>query len=428
MGGIAKEMLIKDLTKATSRNRARIEASVQWEDCARPTQELYFETSEIFSEDLTCSPNAFVVGCAIPALHHGEKRLRIEGEICPELKEGVTTAMSWLCHWFYPGRRPVLIEGETTRGTYDTGKTRRAGFFFSGGIDSFATLRANRLNFPLEHPHSIKDGLLVYGFEMDDPRAFDCVLQFYSGVAEDIGITIIPVYTNIYLEYRSDDAISNFSFWNERFEGAALAAVAHAFARRFSVVSIAGGRDIAHLGCSGTHPLLDPNYGSAELRILHDDLRHSRLEKTRLVAGWDAAVQNLRVCPMAEHYSIERLNCGRCPKCVKTMLGLLAAGALERTRAFPEKDVSAELILRRALIYDPYSESSYAELLGPLSGIGRHDLVCAIRKKIEQYHYREPEWRRGIKNIDGRFLNGSIRRLYSYLRAMPFSHRDSLSA
>lgn len=411
-------MIIKNLRKKMRGNRARVEASVQWEDSGRPLQKIYFETTEEFSEDLTCNPDAFVLGCAIPALHYGERRLSVEGGICPELKEGITTAMSLLCHWFYPGRKPIAIEGKLKFGPSGEKKSNRAGLLFSGGIDSFATLRTNRLNIPTEHPRYIKDGLIVYGFEIDSPMAFEYVLQFYSGVAEDIGITIIPVYTNIYLEYRRDDALQNFSFWSNKMQGAALSAVAHAFARRLNSVTIAGGHDIAHMERTGTHPLLDPNYGSTELSIRHEGLRLSRLDKTRLVADWNAALQNLRVCPMVAHYTSERMNCGKCPKCVKTMLGLLATGKLDKSRAFNENDVSAELILRRALMYDSFSESSYIELIEPLSKIGRYDLVRAIEVKIREYHYREPYWRKKVKQIDCSFLNGNLRRLYANLRVL----------
>jgi 7-cyano-7-deazaguanine synthase in queuosine biosynthesis len=57
----------------------------------------------------------------------------------------------------------------------------------------------------------------------------------------------------------------------------------------------------------------------------------SRLEKLRLVADWDVAFQNFRVC-LADVE--DRLNCGKCEKCVQTITGLVAIGALDKTHAF----------------------------------------------------------------------------------------------
>jgi hypothetical protein len=47
-------------------------------------------------------------------------------------------------------------------------------------------------------------------------------------------------------------------------------------------------------------------------------------------------------------YRQDMLNCGKCEKCVRTMLGLLAVGAMDKTDAFPVKDVSRELVLKSA--------------------------------------------------------------------------------
>ncbi|MCL4475991.1 MAG: hypothetical protein M1508_07175 [Nitrospirae bacterium] len=409
-------MKIENLKVEKKGNKARVAATVIWEDCGRPTGEVFIETDEAFAQSLSCNPHAFLVGCAIPAMHFGEERVFIDAEICPELRNGLITAMSWIRHWYYDSERNLVRIEAKTRSSLSIPRPERAGFFFSGGIDSFATLRANRLSFPSQHPWSIKDGLLVYGLEIDQIEAFDHVVHSLSGIAQDIGITIIPVYTNLYLDYRQEDTADNFSFWGNEFQGAAFSAIAHAFDRRLTMVCIAGGSDISNLGPSGTHPLLDPNYGSIDLRVRHDGIALSRLAKTKLVADWDVALQHLRVCNLHKLYKPGVLNCGRCPKCVKTMLALLALGVLDKTRAFPEKELSPELILRGASIYDDYSESSYRELIPPLLTKGRHDLVRAIEYKISEYHNRESGWKAKIRQLDRKYLNSNLKRLLSYTR------------
>ena len=288
-------MRVENLRSEKTEKRARIAATVTWENCDRPTHDVYFETDEAFAAGLTCNPNAFLVGCAIPAMHYGEERVSIDAEICPELRDGLTTAMSWLRHWYYdPDRALVRIEARTSSGFPTPRTPERAGFFFSGGIDSFATLRANRLGFPLEHPWSIRDGLIAYGLEMDKPEEFERAMDWLSGIPQETGITLIPVYTNLYLNYRPEDAEDHFRFWTYEFQGAVLAAIAHTFARRLTVVSIAGTFDLSSLEPWGSHPLLDPNYSSSDLRVRHDGIALSRLEKTRLAAGWDVTLQHLK--------------------------------------------------------------------------------------------------------------------------------------
>ena len=406
-------MKIRDFCTEEKGSRARVAATVSWEDCGRPQQELYFETTLDFAQDISCNPHAFLVGCVIPAFHYGETRIHMDAEICPELHAGLMTAMSWLRHWYYePDRKLVRIEAKTKVDLPMSSRTPdRAGFFFSGGVDSFATLRTNRLHFPSTHPWSIQDALAVYGLELDQPEAFELMLRPLSHAAEDLGLTLIPVYTNLYLDYRQEDAAQDFNFWTYEFQGAVLAAVAHVFAPRLTVVSIGATFDMEGLGPWGSHPLLDPNYSSIDLRLRHDGVALSRFAKTKLIADWEAPLQYLRVCNRFQRYQPERLNCGRCEKCVRTMLALLALGVLGQTPVFPTQTVSADLVRRAVTIRNPFEESCYQQLIPPLVEKGHDDLVRAIEYRIAVYHDREPGWKARLRRFDRKYLHGELQRV-----------------
>jgi hypothetical protein len=126
--------------------------------------------------------------------------------------------------------------------------------------------------------------------------------------------------------------------------------------------------------------LLDPEYSSFDVQIRHRDVAFARIDKLRLIADWDAALQNLRVCLANVP---DRLNCGRCEKCVRTMTGLLAVNALHKTRAFVEKEVTPEMF-DAFRINIRHREPFYAELLAPLENIGRTDLVELIKAKFKE--------------------------------------------
>ena len=107
-------MRIENIRLEKTGDRARVTATVLWEDCGRPTQEIYFETVEKFADSLSCSPHAFLVACIMPAFYFGEERVSIEGEVCPELKDGLMTNLSFMRYWWYePARRIVKIEART---------------------------------------------------------------------------------------------------------------------------------------------------------------------------------------------------------------------------------------------------------------------------------------------------------------------------
>jgi hypothetical protein len=106
-------MKIRDLNTEIGNDLARISAQVVWEDCDLPPREIYFETKAEFASDLSCSPHPFLVASALPAMRHGEERVAIEGEICPELRIGLLTAMQWIKTWFDLQQKLPKIEART---------------------------------------------------------------------------------------------------------------------------------------------------------------------------------------------------------------------------------------------------------------------------------------------------------------------------
>jgi hypothetical protein len=135
----------------------------------------------------------------------------------------------------------------------------------------------------------------VCGIEVQDPKAFVLVLDSISVLAEDAGITLVPLYTNITSLGPEDHKEFWGRFWIHEFMGAAFSSIAHAFSKRLTDFSINSSDDIPNLQPYSTHPLIDPNYSSSDLRIRHSGVALSRFEKTRLVAGWDIAFAKMQI-------------------------------------------------------------------------------------------------------------------------------------
>jgi hypothetical protein len=338
----------------------------------------------------------------------------VEEPICPELWDGLEVAMAWIHQWRGTARMPVRIEALAQTSLPAPRTPERAGCMFTGGIDSMATLRRNRLRVPSEHPWSIRDGIIIFGLEVDRLPAFNQVLQTLSPVAKDAHMELLPVYTNV----RTLDL--DWQFWEFEWEGSVYSGVAHALSGRLTVVSIGATYDVPNMNQLGSHPLLDHNYSTSTFRVRHDGLTQSRFEKTRLLTGWEAGLQRLRVCNTVDQYRPETINCGRCEKCVRTMLALAALGALERTKAFPEKSLDADLVREVCNIYSPYMESCYQDMLAPLQAQARHDLARAVQSLLSKYRGQlEPEWRGVLRRWDEKRLNGLLRRCTQGFRASP---------
>jgi hypothetical protein len=370
---------LKDLALENNGSRTRLRATVVWEACDQPQREIYIETESQFAKDLSEDPHPFLVGCLIPAMHFGEERIQLKGRICPTLLEGLEVVQGLMVRWSKGEYRLLSIETETLDYPRYTASNRHAALFLSGGIDSLAALRTILDHYPKNHPGMVKDCLMIHGFDIGGVVArgmkyhvFDRAFSSLSNVAEDAGTTLIPVYTNI--RHLCDDR----DLWLNKFFGSVLAAVAHVFSKRIHLAYIASSYDIPHLHPCGSHPLLDPSFSSYELKIIHRDLAMTRMEKIRKVVAWDSAFQNLRVCLANVP---DRLNCGKCEKCVRTMLELIAVGALHKTCAFRERNVLPE-DLSAFSIRIRERESFYREILPLLAEKGRMDLVAKIEEKL----------------------------------------------
>lgn len=396
-------MKIQDIRSEAIGNRSRLMAKVTWEDCQRDVQEVYFEAPEEFSDALAHSPEAFVAAALTPALWAGEKRILLDVEVCPEFLDNLKVATKVFQHWFPECCKKIEIEAQRRTQGVESTSSRRAAVFLSGGVDSLASLRWNRLNFPVSHPASIKDGIIVFGLEVEDPQAFGHVVEALSAIAADAGVTLLPVSTNI--RCLNDD----WGFWWKAHMGPAVASVAHALCNRLASAIIASDYDVPNMRPHGSHPLVDPYFSSFDLKIRYDGIALSRLDKIRLLADWDVALNNLRVCNKPEYYQRGRLNCGECEKCIRTMLALLAVGALERTHAFVRQDLAKDLVASKITVNTTVLPF-YEELVSVLFEKGRADLASVIRKAVIEAR-GEAGLRGRLRKFDRMHLNGGLRAL-----------------
>lgn len=392
-------MKIQGIERRDMGERSRIVARFTWEDCDRPVQEIHFETEKEFADGLAPGADPFLVAGLMPAFRHGERRIAVEGEVCPVLRANLNTAMRILSYWYRLPARAIPIESDGCC-TAAPASPRRAAFYYSGGVDSLTTLRLNRLAIPDSHPQSFKDGLLIFGLEMEATSAFDIVRDSLSTLARDTGIRLVPMFTNVRL---LDDC---WRAWEKMTEGALLASVAHAVGRRISSASLASSFDVSDLAPNGTHPVLDPLYSSHGLQVIHDGIDLSRLDKVRVLAEWDLGLQHLRVCNNSAQYREGQPNCGSCEKCLRTLLALLITGALDKAEGFRNKTVTEELI-REQVRMSWQIVGLWKDLIEPLEQLGRHDLARAIRWHFRQL-FGEVGWRGRLRRFDRRRLNGAL--------------------
>jgi hypothetical protein len=363
----------------------RAEAQVVWEHANRAPLLVYVATPRKFAEGFRADANGFFIAALLAAWHFGEERLQIDGEICPLLLSNINAALTTLRSWYPEMGAPPVLEATSLKA--EVPATTGALSFLSCGIDSLATLRANRTQLPAEHPAAIKSVLMVEfagaSFMTEQERSNTKRIAAAARVAADAQVTAIQVETNL-LSLDTDGW-----FFTYKWHGAVLSAIAHFFSGRFSKAFIASTYDAANLEPWGSHPLLDNYYSSAHMRIEHHGLQFTRLDKTSLIADWPAGLQNILVCQGKDGGAT---NCGGCEKCIRTMTALLALGNLENCRSFPRNDVTPELlrtVREYEMIYNQSQVGYYRELVPALKARGRLDLVTEIENLLKWWKQRQ---------------------------------------
>jgi len=401
-------MRIRGISKESIGHRVRVSARVEWENAPRPPVDLFFETEAPFDRDMAGDANAFLVACILPAMRHGEERIALEGPVCPRLCEGLSTAVKLLRSWFGPPRREVRIEPARGFRSPLPARPARSALFFTGGVDSLHLLWRNKLDYPQTHSESFQDALAVFGFfGADRPDAAAPLASFaaahaaFSEVAEDAGVRLIPIATNV------TQLEPDFNFLAEEFLSAALCSTAHLFSGGLSSISLASGRNVRLLIPRGTHPLLDPCFSTGALDVRHVGIEFSRLDRLRELCQWDTAIRNLVVCLNSPPPPL--LNCGRCEKCLRTMTALAAFGRLPDARQFPRHEVVPEMI--ESVDVTPQVADYWRDLLGPLREKGCRDLADAVDRKLASAErtrqwFDDAGWRGRVRRLDRRILGG----------------------
>jgi len=185
------------------------------------------------------------------------------------------------------------------------------GTFFTGGVDSFYTL--------LKNFDEITHLIYVHGYENHE------ITSEIDKIAEKFNKKVIEVETN--LRDFSDPIVE----WG-LYIGSALATIGHLLKPVIGKIFIPSSQTYCNLFPSGSHPLVDPLWSSSNLKFIHDGSEATRIDKVALIADHEKALNSLRVC---WKYLESGDNCGKCEKCIRTMINLKAINALDRCQTFP---------------------------------------------------------------------------------------------
>lgn len=277
------------------------------------------KTNILFRSDRFVEPRAsgdpFLAALLLPAMKLGAT-LRIDAPVSVELLSSTQNIQQIFRKWDADlSIVDVIADQKAATG----GRPPAIASFFSGGVDSFYTA--------LKHRQSLDAVVFVHGFDirLGNTALRQRVSAEMKRAATDLGMDLIEVETN--LREFCDPIVS----WTNHQFGPAMASVAHALSGTLRTIYFPSSESYAHLDPCASHPLVDPLWGTNALTILHDGAEASRNEKVELIASSEIARTTLRVC---WENPANAYNCGRCEKCLRTMINLESVGALKYFNVF----------------------------------------------------------------------------------------------
>ncbi|MBN9390613.1 MAG: hypothetical protein J0I20_21460 [Chloroflexi bacterium] len=261
---------------------------------------------------LTAELDPWLGVALLPAMQAGLD-LKLTRPVSARLLQNLPAIQSIFNTWDATYNKIKVTAPARSKPIYDA--KRKTTCFFSAGIDSFYTV--------LNHLDEID--VLIH---LDNPWAGEegraRMLGKIKEAAHRLGKELIIVKSNF------RDFLDNYTEWDFS-HGAALLTLAHLLAPYLSKVYMASAYTYADLRPNGTHPLLDYLWSTEDLEVVHDGADTHKYIKTHIVARNEIFLDCVRVCWL----NIENeKNCGRCSKCLVTMVGLRLEGVLDRCPAF----------------------------------------------------------------------------------------------
>lgn len=249
-------------------------------------------------------------------LHAMERSLdiHVEGVISPKLLNGLNQLQTLWSDWRSDKYTRISISADRMEEAIPS-PAKKGLFTFSGGVDSTYSL-LHHLNGSAEKPIEPGGAVFVHGADipLDDENGFEAARERSEKILDGTGIEIIPIRTN------SRELACN---WEDS-HGLEISACLLLFQKNFSTGVMAGWGSAEEVVYPwGSTPISDPLASTEAMTIVHDGLERNRIEKVRWLSRFPIALKNIRVCWEGEDRSS---NCGRCEKCVRTLLDFWALG------------------------------------------------------------------------------------------------------
>jgi len=289
---------------------------------------LWFRYPEQYQNVISDRADTFLSALILVGMAVGED-LECKGELSPRLLYAVDEYQQIFYRWLPNMFTPIHVHPAKLSYAPQPEKAGQYASAFSGGVDSFFTLKQALFPDPGRPGWPVRYGLFIHGTP-DIPliysQKFERFANQYSGLFNELGLELIPVRTNL-MQFSANRIAFN-PFLEAPIVGSALG-----LSPLLSGVFMPSGRLYKLYRVGATGPITAHLLTTEAFEPFAVGAAYKRIQKTQAIAGWEPAQKNLRVCLGFTSESTNP-NCSYCSKCVRTRMDLYMLGKLQNMATF----------------------------------------------------------------------------------------------
>ncbi len=321
-------MKISGPEKTTVGSKVRVRFAID-SDVATDTHELWYELDADYRGFLSDSADSALIALLLPAMYYGES-IEVEGEVSSELIRSIRQDIQYLYKILNPDFQYVDVRCSRFSTEASGGSAIATGC--SAGVDSLCTIAENFLS---DIPEDEKVDLLLFNnVGSHGIRGRELFLERLAHVqplASELGLPLVSVDSNV-SDFYSDTELGFMRTHTLRNASVALllqrkiGQFLYASSYAFPQIRVA-----AKCSSGYVDAIVLPLISNRNIRLRSSEAALSRVEKTMRIAQMKLAQGKLDVCAGGAKAVVG--NCSECWKCMRTMLTLDVAGALEKFSA-----------------------------------------------------------------------------------------------
>lgn len=310
---MSQDILLSVAQSRTSTGTRRTVTLTGAADASRPNLQIFYDLIDDTTAPAPHLLDGFVCAVIFYAMRLRQP-IRVRGAVSRDCLRNLNEFQEAWASWKPELYTKIEVIPDETIECVETKQDAIAAF--SGGVDSIFTIlrHANGGNstYPLK-----KSVLMVHGFDVPLSKVsqLNALQERTLPLIKELGLETRTIITN--------SKVLNFQDWEDS-TASQLAACLHNYSHEFGFGLIGSSEPYNQLVLPwGSNPATDHLLSGGALNIVHDGAGYSRTQKVEQLAKFTTAIKIAKVCWEGTDAS---KNCGRCEKCIRTMLNFKAVG------------------------------------------------------------------------------------------------------